>query len=81
MSDLVTPRKGNKSAPTAAPAPRPATLGPTAKSAPTAAPSVRSTSAPSKNGDFQTPTSVKSNIVEPKAPTKGTRDPAIERTA
>ncbi len=80
MGVPVTPRKGAQSAATAAPKPDVSRLGQTTKSAPTKAPNVRSTRAPSKNGDWETPASVKSNIVEPRAPVKGSKDPNIGRT-
>ncbi len=80
MGVPVTPRKGAQSAPSAAPKPDVSRLGSTVKSAPTNAPQVRSMKAPSKNGDWETPASVKSNIVEPRAPVKGSRDPNIGRT-
>lgn len=81
MGQNVNPRKGAKSAPIAAPAPHPASLGSTVKSAPTAAPTVRSTIPPKINGDATTPTSVMSNQVDRIAPTPGVKDPNIGRTA
>jgi len=81
MAKNMNPRKGAKSAPTAAPAPHPAPLGPTVKSAPTAAPSVRSTIPPRENGDSATPTSVMENQVDRIAPTRGSKDANIGRTA
>lgn len=74
VAQNVTPRSGNKSAPSDAPAPRPANpnSAPGGKSAPTEAPAVRSTKAPLTNGDPYTPTSVKMDqMVDPVQPPKG----------
>ena len=81
MAKNATPRAGAKSAPTASASPAPVTFGPGGKSAPSAAPTVRSTKAPLKGGDWQTPTSVKSNQVDQIAPKPGSKDSAIGRTA
>jgi len=80
MGQLVTPRSGSKSAPTVAPKPDVSKLGPSNQSKPTDAPKVRSTRAPSKNGSWETPSSVKANPIDQKAPTSGSKDPNIERT-
>jgi len=81
MGVPVTPRRGNQSAPSDAPAPQSVAVKRGPKSAPTDAPAVRSTQTPSTNGDQFTPSSVKSNIKDQKAPTPGSKDPAIERIA
>ena len=69
-----SPRKGNKSAPTEAPAPRPANTGaaPGGKSAPTQAPAVRTGVSIPTNGDQYTPTSMKMDQkADPVQPPKG----------
>jgi len=80
MGETVAPRKGTKSAPSDSPSPLPVTLGATQMSAPTEAPSVRSTKPVRKNGSGEMPTSVMSNEVAPKAPSKGSADSRIMRS-
>jgi hypothetical protein len=68
-----TPRSQATSAPSEAPAPRPAdpNKAPGGKSAPTDAPAVRSTQAPATNGDPYTPTVKMGMVVDPAQPPKG----------
>jgi len=77
-----SPRSGSKSAPSEAPAVRDNTQPRNPRSSKAAAgvaPGVRSGVSIPSNGDRDTPTSVKSNIVDQKAPTHGSKDSSIER--
>lgn len=82
MGETVSPRKTGKSAPSDAPSPhRSASMsGPSAMSAPTDAPSVRDTKRPTTGGDSETPTSVRSNVVEQAKPRKSGADSHITRS-
>lgn len=82
MGEPVTPRKGTKSAPSDAPSPhRTASMsGPSRKSAPTEAPSVKDSMAPRTGGDYETPTSMRSNVVDEVAPRRTGSDANITRS-
>ena len=80
MGETVTPRKGQKSAPSDPPSPIPAPLGPTTKSAPTEAPSVLPFGTGVVSTKGQTNPTLMSDEVAPVAPKAGSKDPNITRS-
>lgn len=80
MGETVTPRKGSKSAPTAAPSPLPAPSGPSTKSAPSDASAVRPFGAAVTSTKGKVDPDMKSNRVTPDAPKAGSKDSNITRS-